>query len=151
FAGFTVGASYSGRIIESFGHIRVYAALAGIAVAATAAMPLVVGPIPWVVLRMIIGFGCAGVFVTTESWLNAKAEPAKRGYVFSIYMVGTFIAIALGQMLISRIDLEGDAPFNIIVVLFAAALVLVATTRVEPPQKTGRLHLPFLHLVHLAP
>ena len=46
FAGFTVGASYSGRIIESFGHIRVYAALAGIVVAAAAAMPLVVGPIP---------------------------------------------------------------------------------------------------------
>jgi MFS family permease len=151
FAGFTVGASYSGRIIERFGHIRVYAALAGIVVAATAAMPLAVGPLPWLVLRTVIGFGCAGVFVTTESWLNAKAEPSERGRVFSIYMVGTFIAIALGQLLIGRVDLEVETPFNLIVILFAVALVLVSTTRTEPPRIAAGMRLPYLQLVHLAP
>ena len=133
FVGFTIGAFCSGRIIERFGHIRVYAAFAGMVVAATASMPLVVGPVSWMILRSIIGFGCAGLFVTTESWLNAKAGPAERGYVFSIYMVGTFVAIALGQLLISRVEIETATPFNIIVVLFAAALVLVSTTRAEQP------------------
>lgn len=151
FAGFTAGASCSGRIIARFGHIRVYAALAGLVVAATAAMPLVVEPLPWLVLRTIIGFGCAGVFVTTESWLNAKAGPSERGYVFSIYMVGTFIAIALGQLLIGWADLAGGAPFNIIVVLFAAALVLVSTTDAEPPRAAAEVHLPFRQLIALAP
>src|SRR5207248_2112617 len=98
FAGFTAGAFFCGRVIERFGHIRVYAAFAGMVVAATAAMPLWVGPLPWLALRTIIGFGCAGLFVTTESWLNAKARPAERGRVFSIYMVGTFIALGLGQL-----------------------------------------------------
>ena len=51
---------------------------------------------PWLLLRAIIGFGCAGIFVTTESWLNAKAQPSERGRVFSIYMVGTFLALAVG-------------------------------------------------------
>lgn len=91
FAGFTAGAFFCGRIIERFGHIRVYAAFAGMVVAATAVMPLLVEPLPWIVLRAIIGFGCAGLFVTTESWLSAKAHPAERGRIFSIYMVGTFI------------------------------------------------------------
>src|SRR5260370_24667799 len=85
FAGFTVGAFCSGRTIERFGHIRIYAAFAGTVVAATAAMPLVVEPAPWMILRAIIGFGCAGLFVTTESWLNAKAKPEEHGFVFSIY------------------------------------------------------------------
>jgi MFS family permease len=72
FAGFTLGALLCSRIIERVGHIRAYAAFAGLAVAATAAMPLLVGPLSWMILRGVIGFGCAGLFVATESWLNAK-------------------------------------------------------------------------------
>jgi MFS family permease len=79
FAGFTLGALRYGQIIERVGHIRAYAAFAGLVVAATAAMPLLVGPLPWLVLRAVFGFGCAGLFITTESWLNAKALPAERG------------------------------------------------------------------------
>jgi MFS family permease len=52
FAGFTVGSVYCGRIIERFGHVRAYAAFAGIVVAATAAMALAAGAVPWLVLRM---------------------------------------------------------------------------------------------------
>ena len=110
FVGFTLGATRCGRIIERVGHIRAYAAFAGLVAAATASMPLLIGPVPWLVLRAIVGFGCAGVFVTTESWLNAKAQPSKRGRVFSIYMVGTFVALAVGQLLISRAAIETSAP-----------------------------------------
>ena len=122
FAGFTVGAVRCGRIIERIGHIRAYAAFAGLVVAATAAMPLLVGPLPWLVLRAVVGFGCAGLFVATESWLSAKALPSERGRIFSVYMIGTFIALALGQLLIGRARIETAAPFNAIVALFAAAL-----------------------------
>jgi MFS family permease len=151
FAGFTVGAFFCGRIIGRFGHIRAYAAFAGMVVAATAAMPLLVGSLPWVVLRAIVGFGCAGIFVTTESWLNSKAPPAERGRVFSIYMVGTFVALGLGQLLVGRIGLETAAPFNIIVGLFAMALVLVSTTRAEAPQVAAVAPLPYDQLSRSAP
>ena len=133
FAGFTLGALRCGRMIERIGHIRAYAAFAGLVAAATAVMPLVIGSLAWTVLRTLIGFGCAGIFVTTESWLTAKAVPAERGRVFSIYMVGTFLALAVGQLLIARADVEATAPFNAIVALFAVALVIVSTARVEPP------------------
>src|SRR5215475_9465319 len=88
FAGFTLGGLLCERIIERVGHIRAYAALAGMVVAATAAMPLLLGPLSWLILRAVIGFGCSGLFITTESWL--KAEPAERGRIFSVYMFGTF-------------------------------------------------------------
>ena len=97
FAGFTLGAVRSDRIIPRIGHIRAYAAFAGLVGAATAVMPLLVDPYAWVALRAVVGFGCAGLFVTTESWLNAKAPPAMRGRVFAVYMVGTFMAVAAGS------------------------------------------------------
>jgi len=60
FAGFTVGAMRCNRIIERGGHIRAYAAFAGVVVVATSAIPLLIGPLSWLVLRAVIGFGCAG-------------------------------------------------------------------------------------------
>jgi MFS family permease len=151
FGGFTLGALRCGSIIERIGHIRSYAAFAGLVAAATAAMPLLVGSLAWVVLRAIIGFGCAGIFVTTESWLNAKAPPNERGRVFSIYMVGTFLALALGQLLIARADIKAVAPFNSIIVLFAVALVLVTATRAEPPRVSAAAVLRYGVLAQAAP
>ena len=133
FAGFTLAALRCERIIERVGHIRAYAAFAGTVVAATAAMPLLALPLPWLILRAVIGFGCSGLFIATESWLNAKAEPTERGWIFSIYMFGTFLALALGQLLIGYARVETSGPFNAIAVLFAVALVMVSTTRAEPP------------------
>ncbi|HKA61161.1 MAG TPA: MFS transporter [Methylomirabilota bacterium] len=151
FAGFTVGAVRCGPIIERIGHIRAYAAFGGLAAAATAAMPFLVGPLLWMVLRAVIGFGCAGLFITTESWLNAKAPPESRGRVFSFYMVGTFAALAAGQLLIGVSDIESVRPFNAIVALFSVALVMVSTTRAEPPQATAAPTLPFGQLTRTAP
>jgi MFS family permease len=151
FAGFTLGALRCERIIERVGHIRACAALAGMVVAATAAMPLLAGPLPWFILRAVIGFGCSGLFIATESWLNAKAEPTERGRIFSVYMVGTFLALALGQLLIGQAKVETADPFNAIAVLFAVALVIVSTTRAEPPRGTASTSLPFGQLSRAAP
>ena len=151
FVGFTAGAVSCGRILERIGHIRVYAAFAGLVVAATAAMPLLVGPLPWLVLRAVVGFGCAGLFVTTESWLNAKARPSERGRVFSVYMVGTFVALALGQLLIGWVEVTTSTPFNIIASLFAVALVMVSATRAEPPRVPAAAILPLSQLSRAAP
>ncbi len=151
FAGFTLGAARCGRIIGRVGHIRAYAAFAGLVAAATAGMPLLISPLSWLVLRAVIGFGCAGVFVTTESWLNAKAQPSERGRVFSMYMVGTFVALAVGQLLIGRVQIETSAPFSAIVALFAVALVMVSSARAEPPQVTETATLSFRQLSLAAP
>lgn len=151
FAGFALGALRCGRIIERIGHIRAYAAFGGLVVAATAAMPLWAEAWPWLVLRAVIGFGCSGIFIATESWLNAKARPSERGRVFSIYMVGTFLALAVGQLLIARAEIEAATPFNTIAALFAVALFMVSTTRAEPPQMAAVAKMPYGQLVRGAP
>jgi len=152
FAGFTLGAFRCSRIIERIGHIRAYAAFSGLVAAAVALMPLLIGSLAWVILRAIVGFGCAGIFVTTESWLTAKALPSERGRVFSIYMVGTFLALALGQLLIARTDIKTAASFNVIVALFAVALIMVTAARAEPPRVGGAAAvLPYGVLARAAP
>lgn len=151
FAGYTIGAVCCTRIIERVGHIRAYAALASLAVMATAVMPLATNGLAWLLLRAVIGFGCAGLFITTEGWLTAKATPAERGRILSIYRVGIYIALAIGQILISQIDIRGLSAFNIIVAIFAMALALVSLTRAEPPQITAATALPYGQLTRVAP
>jgi MFS family permease len=151
FAGFTIGSIWCGGIIQRIGHIRGYAAFGGIVIGATVGMSLVVDAFAWVLLRAAIGFGCAGLFVATESWLNSKATPALRGKVFSTYMVGTFLALALGQLLVGRLPLEGAAAFDVIVALFAVALVIVSMTRAEQPIVTKEVTLPYSELLRAAP
>ena len=57
FAGFTIGALRCERIIERIGHIRAYAAFAGLVIAATTVMPLLLEPLSWLALRALVGFG----------------------------------------------------------------------------------------------
>jgi MFS family permease len=151
FVGFTIGALRCAKIIARVGHIRAYAAFAGLAVAATATMPLLIGPLPWLILRAVIGFGCAGLFVTAESWLNAKVLPSERGRVFSVYMVGTFMALALGQLLIGWVEVATAVPFSLIAALFALALVMVSATRAEAPRTAVAPILPYPQLLRAAP
>jgi MFS family permease len=151
YAGYTIGAVYCSRIIERVGHIRAYAALASLAVVATAVMPLAINGPTWLLLRAVIGFGCAGLFITTEGWLIAKAAPTERGRVLSIYRVGMFIALAAGQILISQIEISATSAFNIVIAVFAMALALVSLTRAEPPQITATTALPYGRLTQVAP
>lgn len=151
FAGFTVGAMVSGRLIRRIGHIRSYAAFAGMVVVATAIIPLLVQPLVWMACRLIVGIGCAGLFITTECWLNAKARPERRGRVFSIYMVGTFVALAIGQLLIGKVVMESAAPFFMIMGLFSFALVIMSTTRAEAPGLASEGSLALVELSQRAP
>ncbi|NJO67713.1 MAG: MFS transporter [Rhodospirillales bacterium] len=150
FAGFTWGESVRTGSSPGRPHSRL-CLLRWPGCAATVMMPLKVDPYAWIALRAVIGFGCAGIFVTTESWLNAKAAPEIRGRVFAIYMVGTFLALAAGQLLIGRIDVQSAGPFNAIVALFAFGLVLVSSTRAEPPKVTPTAAPPYRELLRAAP
>jgi MFS family permease len=66
-------------------------------------------------------------------------------------MVGTFIALAVGQLLIGGVAMEGAGPFNAIVALFAIALVMVSTTRAEAPRQIPTPKLHYGELARAAP
>jgi len=87
----------------------------------------------WTVLRALTGLGCAGLFVATESWLNAKATAANRSTVFATYMVATYATFAASQFALNLAAPADFTLFALAAILFCAALTLVTTTRAEQP------------------
>src|SRR6185312_1277153 len=133
FAGYAAGAILCNRLIQRTGHIRAFAAFAALVAAAFLGHALYFDPILWTALRALVGFGCAGLFVATESWLNAKASAATRGTVFAIYMVATYATFAGGQFMLNLAAPTEFTLFALAAILFCLALALVATTRAEQP------------------
>src|SRR5882724_7332287 len=126
FAGYATGAALCHRLIGQAGHIRAFAAFAALVAAAFLGHALYFGPVLWAVLRALVGFGCAGLFVATESWLNAKATAATRGTVFAIYMVATYATFAGGQFMLNLAAPTEFTLFALAAILFCVALVAVA-------------------------
>ncbi|WP_051249265.1 MFS transporter [Inquilinus limosus] len=141
FAGYVTGALVCHRLIQRAGHIRAFAAFAALVVGSVLGHALYFHPVPWAVLRALTGFGCAGLFVATESWLTAKATSANRGTVFAIYMVATYATFAGSQFALNLASPGEFTLFALAAILICAALVIVATTRAEQPVITpgGRL------------
>ena len=121
--GFLAGSLLAPRIVERVGHIRVFAALASIASAAILVHAVFVNPITWGGLRLISGFCFAGIYVVAESWLNERATNETRGQLLSVYMVITYVGVALGQLMLNLADPLGYGLFILGSVLISIALV----------------------------
>jgi len=151
FAGYAVGAVFCNRLINRAGHIRAFAAFAGLVTATLLGLALYFDTVLWTALRALIGFGCAGLFVTTESWLNAKASAATRGSVFAIYMVATYATFAGGQFVLNLAAPTDFSLFALAAILFCVALVSVALTRAAQPVPVSSSHLKAGELLAAAP
>jgi MFS family permease len=151
FAGYAVGAVFCNRLINRAGHIRAFAAFAGLVTATLLGLALHFDALLWAILRAFVGFGCAGLFVTTESWLNAKASAATRGTVFAIYMVATYATFAGGQFVLNLAPPTDFSLFALAGILFCVALVSVAMTRAAQPVPIASGHLKAGELLAAAP
>ena len=73
YAGFIIGTLKTGDLINRIGHIRAFAAFCAVANASVMGFTFITDPVVWVILRAMIGFNMAGMFIVVESWLNVKA------------------------------------------------------------------------------
>lgn len=142
YVGFLFGSVVTPKILESVGHVRVFAALASLA--STAALVHAVFPDPyiWVIFRIFTGFSFAGLYIVSESWLNDTATNETRGSILSIYMIITFGGMAGGQFLLNSSDPGGYQLFIVVSVLVSLALIPTALTAspmpsMEAPDKLG--------------
>lgn len=143
FLGFAVGTYFCPPLIRRVGHIRAFAAMAAVASAAAIAYILFINPLAWALLRIVTGACMVGLYMVVESWINALAPNQLRGQFFSLYMVVTFVALALGQYLLLYADIAGPTLFALTSIFISISLVPIALTRIEqPPQVvTPKLHL----------
>jgi MFS family permease len=149
YGGLVCGCLWGQGVISRVGHIRAFAAFAGGVAATTLLFPLWFDPIVWAVLRIAIGFLMAGLFFTIESWLNLRSTKKTRGQILSLYMVTSYLASVLGQMLVNVWSVKGLELFSLGAMLLCVSLVPVVLTRVAGPDmdKVARLSIAKLYRI----
>lgn len=142
YAGYFVGTFALPPLIQRIGHIRAFAFCAAVLACLVLLQSLSSNPWFWLALRLLAGIVLVGLYAIIESWLNARAGPARRGSVFAIYMMVNLGSLAAAQQLL-RIQGEPFVLFVVVALLVCAATLPVVATRQAQPalQPVPRLHL----------
>ena len=133
YLGYVVGSAWTPGLIRSVGHIRVFASLASLASAAVVIHGVWVSPVPWMVLRFTTGVCIAGLFVVSESWLNAVSTTMTRATLLAVYNTVVTAGLAVGSLLLNTADTHGVVLFVVGSVLLSVAAVPVALAPHEAP------------------
>lgn len=133
YVGFLAGSVLTPKMLENVGHIRVFAALASL-ISATILLHMVfIDPFLWLIIRLVTGFGYAGLYVVVESWLNGVANNKNRGKVLSLYMLVVYIGLLLGQGLLNIADPMKIELFVLASVLISLALIPISLSKRPAP------------------
>ncbi|WP_373505273.1 MFS transporter [Aestuariivirga sp.] len=136
-AGLLVSTFVAPRLVKNVGHVRAFAGLASTVSTAVLLFPLWVDPIFWFLLRVISGFCVSGMFIICESWLNASSSNRNRGTMLSLYMIVTYGALGMGQLLLNITDVSGFVRFIIVSCLLSLSLVPLILLPSEAPSVEG--------------
>ena len=136
-AGLLISTFLTPRLVRSVGHVRAFAGLASIASTAALLFPLFVDPLFWFVMRLLTGLCLSGLFIVCESWLNSASTNENRGRMLSLYMIVTYGALGLGQLLLNVGDSSGFVRFIIVSALLSISLVPLILLPSEAPSTEG--------------
>lgn len=151
FLGFLLGSWRAPAMIRRVGHVRVFAALGSLISAVLVLYPMLVEWQIWAAMRVVIGFGFAGIYITAESWLNNTATNETRGQALSAYMIVQMLGIMASQGLLAAGDPFGYELFLIPSILVSLAFlpILLADTPTPTFDRTERLG--FAELFRISP
>jgi len=140
YVGFMASSVWTPRVMQTVGHIRVFAALSAIGSGSILAHVLIIDPFFWGFLRFLMGFCFAGIFVVTESWLNDRSTVATRGRLLAIYMGVTFTGMGGGQFLLNLSPPESADLFILVSILISVSVVpLLLSAKPIPNFEAPRL------------
>ncbi len=149
--GALAGTLIAPRLVERVGHIRVFSALASL-VSISAIIHLLTGdPISWSGMRFLAGFCYPGLYVITESWLNAKSKNHIRAQVLSIYFVIQLIGPAAGTALVGLPDPSGNLLFGIVSILISLSIVPLLLSGNRAPEYSAPERMPATKLYKISP
>jgi MFS family permease len=151
FVGFFIGATVVPRLVTKVGHIRVFAAFASMASLSSLVHVVFVDPYIWIFARFLTGFSMIGIFIIVESWLNDRANNKTRGKVLSLYMLVTYVGMALGNLLLNVSDPRYYEPFILISLLFSIALIPILLTKRKPPKFRKNIAIKIKELFKISP
>jgi MFS family permease len=136
YLGYMAGSVMTPGLVNSVGHVRVFAALTSIASVLILLQGVFVAPLPWTLVRILFGFCFAGIYVVAESWLNGRVDNEHRGLLLSIYMLVCYGGLGLGQLLLNVADPRSTLLFILVSILISVAMVPMALTTSLAPDIT---------------
>lgn len=151
FVGFLAGSWYAPTLIRRVGHVRVFAALGSLASAAFILYAVNVAPASWFVLRLVVGFCFAGVYVVAESWLNHSATNDTRGQTLSMYLIVQMSGMVLGQLLLNAADPAGYNLFVLISVLVSISFAPILLSTSPTPHHESSRSMTLGRLIQISP
>lgn len=151
FLGFLAGSQLTPHLLARVGHVRVFAALGSLISAVLVLYAALPDWIVWSVLRVVIGFSFAGVYVTAESWLNNAATNETRGQALSLYMIVQMVGIIAAQGLLNVADPGGYALFVVASVLVSVAFTPILLTVSQAPAFSSTRSMSFRRLFRVSP
>ncbi|AZE72116.1 putative MFS-type transporter [Pseudomonas synxantha] len=131
--GMVLGGWVGRWLIGAVGHIRTYAACAGIIAAAVLAHEFSHSVPFWLLLRALVGLAMMCQLMVIESWLNDQARTEQRGAVLALYMVASYVGMMLGQLALALDTGLGIRALLGVAMVFALCSVPVALTRSAYP------------------
>lgn len=151
FAGFLLGSLTVPALIKNVGHVRVFAALGSMISSVLVLYAVEPNWIWWTVLRTIIGFCFCGVYITSESWLNAGSTNENRGQTLSAYMIVQLLGIVAAQALLNTSDPGGYLLFIVASVLVSFAFMPILLSARPAPQFQTIKRMTFVQLYRASP
>ena len=149
--GALVGTVTAPRLVEKVGHIRVFSALASVVSVSAIVHLLTSDPFSWSAMRFLAGVCFPGLYVVTESWLNAKAENRIRAQILSIYFVIQLLGPALGTAMVGLPDPGGNLLFGIVSILISLAIVPLLLSGNRAPDYVAPETMPVARLYRVSP
>ncbi len=138
-------------MIRRVGHVRVFAALGSLISAVLVLYPMLVEWQIWALMRVVIGFGFAGIYITAESWLNNTATNETRGQALSAYMIVQMLGIVASQGLLAAGDPFGYDLFLIPSILVSLAFLPILLAQTPTPTFETTARLGFVELFRISP
>lgn len=108
----------------------------------------------WFVLRFAMGVAITIVFVSSETWINQIATPARRATILAMYATALACGFGLGGILLSVLGSQGWAPWIAGTLLFSLGTIPVMALRgpeIEPPSPDDAGTMAMLKAAAIAP
>ncbi len=151
FAGFLLGSRVVPGMIQKVGHVRVFAALGSLISSLLILYAVAPHWVAWSVMRLLIGFCFSGVYITSESWLNASTSNESRGQAMSAYMIVQMLGIVSAQLLMNTADPAGYLLFVIPSVLVSLSFLPILLSTQPAPQFATMKRMSFGKLFNVSP
>jgi MFS family permease len=151
YVGFVLGAYYSRSLLQSVGHIRIFAMCGSLTSVAILLSGLYPEPLMLAGMRILTGFCIACINATLDSWLSDSATEKNRGRILSINQMMIMTALFSGQFLLNVAPIDDITLFVICGILFSLSITPIVISRQKGPQIDDSQSMSLITVFKLSP